>query len=187
MKVGLSPTNEVEKEDILTMQNLKKIIVDQDTPTLRPQGSDKEILKSLRTRHIKTRQKSNHHKRLRHIRKYTYFVLLPDDPFKIYWEMFIMVLLTMTFIVTPYKLSFLEYEDPWMVYVDIIIDFFFGVDIFLNFFMAFYDPRYILVDTRKVSKSLRTLFLSPFFTTLNHAFLTLLENCYQVSNYVVSD
>ena len=61
-----------------------------------------------------------------------------------------MALLLAAFILTPYKIAFVEKETTSLMVVDIFIDLFFLLDVFLNFFMAYYDSRYILVDSYQV-------------------------------------
>lgn len=49
---------------------------------------------------------------------------------------------------TPYRIAFYDFDDtPWIV-IDSIIDFFFGADMILNFFMAYYDASEDIVDNR---------------------------------------
>ena len=43
---------------------------------------------------------------LRDIKKYKYFIVLPDDPFKIKWEYFMTIPLIFVFFMTPYRLAF---------------------------------------------------------------------------------
>lgn len=64
-----------------------------------------------------------------------------------------MLLVTCT--IVPYQLAF--QNDPelnygWMT-VDIIINFSFLIDIFVNFFAAYYDSEMVLIDRRKVTQS----------------------------------
>ena len=88
--------------------------------------------------------------RIRHIRKYKYFILLPDDPIRGWWELFVMLLLLATFVFTPYKIAFVDDDSTYWNLLDSAIDFLFVIDIVLNFFMAYYDPKYILIDSRWV-------------------------------------
>lgn len=60
--------------------------------------------------------------------------------------MFIMVLLFYTFIIPPYKLSFIDTDGLLYVITDYLVDFFFLIDIFMNFFMAYYDKDHVLID-----------------------------------------
>jgi hypothetical protein len=50
---------------------------------------------------------------------------------------------------TPYRLAFSKDKRTW-IYVDSVVDSFFGVDIIVNFFTAYYDMEYMLVDDKKV-------------------------------------
>jgi hypothetical protein len=51
-------------------------------------------------------KKNKNATRLRHLGKYNRWVFLPDDPFKIRWDLFVMMLLVYTFIATPYRIAF---------------------------------------------------------------------------------
>lgn len=53
----------------------------------------------------------------------------------------------------PYRLAFEEGNDTvykWVV-VNALIDFSFLIDIFVNFFSAYYDDEYVLIDNRRVT------------------------------------
>ena len=89
--------------------------------------------------------------RIRHFKKYKGFILFPDDPFKKFWDMFIMVLLLIAFVITPYKIAFIEKETIAWLIIETLIDLMFLIDIFLNFFMAYHNSRYLLIDSYKVS------------------------------------
>lgn len=71
-----------------------------------------------------------------------------------------MMLLFYTFLVTPYKLSFIDEDIQWWKIFDSVVDIFFLVDIILNFFMAFYDTRHVLVDKHT---KIATGYLSSWF------------------------
>lgn len=81
------------------------------------------------------------------MKKYRYFVILPDDHFKVIWELITTFFLIFLFFVSPYRLAF-SVEDtlPWII-VDEFIDFVFLCDIILNFFFAYYD-KFVLIDKR---------------------------------------
>lgn len=88
-------------------------------------------------------------KTLRESRNYNYYILLPDDKFTFRWEITIIIVLLFTFTATPYRIAFVENEAIIWQVVDGIVDFIFLIDIFVNFFVAYYDGNYVLVDNRK--------------------------------------
>jgi hypothetical protein len=55
-----------------------------------------------------------------------------------------------TCVVTPYRIAFFDTDEIEWIVVDSVVDFFFAIDIILNFFMAFYDNEYVLIDDRKL-------------------------------------
>jgi hypothetical protein len=58
-----------------------------------------------------------------------------------------MLLYTAT--ITPFRIAFFEYDDTLWVSLDSIVDVIFAVDIFSNFFYAYYDDDYNLITDRK--------------------------------------
>jgi hypothetical protein len=88
--------------------------------------------------------------KLRKLKNYTYFIILPDDSFKKKWDLFITFILLFTAVVTPYRLAFYDIDDIAWVVIDTVLDAGFALDIVLNFFMAYYDDSEDIVDNRKV-------------------------------------
>lgn len=106
--------------------------------------------------------------KLRHLKKYNYCIILPDDTFKIYWDVIIMALLIYTFICIPYRIAFVhDYDLAWLI-IDGCVDFLFFVDIVVNFFTAFHDRGYHLVDNKwSICKHyLGTWFLVDFISII---------------------
>ena len=87
--------------------------------------------------------------RLRSLRDYNKFVILPDDNFKSRWDIIIVALLLFTAIATPYRIAFFDVDELGWLIADSIVDFIFFIDIILNFFMAFYNSDEEVVDDRK--------------------------------------
>jgi hypothetical protein len=78
----------------------------------------------------------------------------PAGPFMRRWDMFMMLLLVYTAIITPYEVAFLNLKVDWLFICNRFVDFAFLVDIGLNFFLAFYDEdaaklEFGLVNIRK--------------------------------------
>ena len=53
-------------------------------------------------------------------------------------------------IITPWRLAFTDKDDEAWQVVWFIVNAFFVLDMILNFFMAFYDDEYNLIDDRPV-------------------------------------
>ena len=64
------------------------------------------------------------------------------------WDLFVSIILFFTFFVTPYRIAFTEKDSTTWTVIDGVIDFLFLMDIILNFFMAYYNSEYILIDNR---------------------------------------
>ena len=74
---------------------------------------------------------------------------MPDDGFTIIWNTFISLLLFFTFIQSPYRIAFVGNDDIIWLVLDGLVDLIFLIDLVLNFFMAYYNDEYILIDTRR--------------------------------------
>ena len=62
-----------------------------------------------------------------------------------------MVLLSVC-IITPARLAFTDADDLTWVIVGLFFDVLFAVDLILNFFMAYHDEEFNLIDDRKVTR-----------------------------------
>ncbi len=62
---------------------------------------------------------------------------------------------------TPYRIAFYDTDDLTWTCIDYFVDVSFGIDIVLNFFMAYYDSDDDIVDTRSfiVCAYLRSWFM----------------------------
>ena len=87
-------------------------------------------------------------KRIRDLVRYDYFVILPDDRFKEWWDLIITIALIFTSIVTPYRVAFVERDSLAFLIIDGFIDGIFTIDIFVNFVSAYYNSSYELVDKK---------------------------------------
>lgn len=75
-------------------------------------------------------------------------LLLPDDPFKTRWEIFISLILIFTAISTPYRIAFIENESMGWTVINYIVDGSFMIDIILCFLSAYEDENEELVYDR---------------------------------------
>ncbi|TNV83436.1 hypothetical protein FGO68_gene1262 [Halteria grandinella] len=99
--------------------------------------------------------------RLRNIKNYDYFVILPDDHFKKKWDILITLMLLFTAFVSPYRIAFIDQDSvPWVV-IESATDCVFGFDMILNFFFAFYDDHDEVIDDRK---KIALTYLQGWFT-----------------------
>ncbi|CAN4076979.1 unnamed protein product [Withania somnifera] len=93
------------------------------------------------------------------LRKYT---ISPFHPCYRAWEIFLLVLVIYTAWITPFEFAFLIYKIDALVIFDNIVNCFFAIDIFLNFFLGYLDKEsYILVDD---PKKIAIRYLSTWFT-----------------------
>ena len=75
-------------------------------------------------------------------------MILPDENFKVVWDIIMTFFLFYTFFITPYRIAF-DDETLWLIIIDQIVDLIFFIDIVITFFLAFYNSQFILIDTRK--------------------------------------
>ncbi len=86
---------------------------------------------------------------LRALKNYGYFIILPNDCWKLRWDLFISLLIVATAIYTPYRLAYIDVESVGWMTLEIVVDLFFLLDIIFTFFSAYYDSTDVLIDSRR--------------------------------------
>jgi hypothetical protein len=72
--------------------------------------NERETLKRLK------KEKFFEKQRLRNLKPYNYFIILPDDHFKKKWDILITIMLLFTALVSPYRIAFIENDSlPWVI------------------------------------------------------------------------
>ena len=74
---------------------------------------------------------------------------MPDDKFKPYWDVLIAIFVFLVCLLTPARIAFTDDDSLQWILVDSFIDIVFLVDLILNFFFAYYDDEFMLVDNRE--------------------------------------
>ncbi|KAF3654771.1 Potassium channel KAT2 [Capsicum annuum] len=88
--------------------------------------------------------------KINHETKLRKYIISPFDPCCRAWELFLLILVIYTAWITPFEIAFLIYKIDALVIFDNIVNCFFAIDIFLNFFVAYLDKdSNILVDDHK--------------------------------------
>ena len=87
---------------------------------------------------------------LRNMKEYNYFIILPDDPFRPYWDILITFLLLFVCVSAPARIAFTDSDNLMWILIDSVVDSLFLVDIVLDFFFAYHDEEFNLVDDRTV-------------------------------------
>ena len=80
-----------------------------------------------------------------------WYLLYPEDKYKEHWDIIMTFCLIFTCCSTPLFISFHEEKDTmdsWQ-YINLIVDIFFGIDIIVIFFSAFYDDDFQIVEELK--------------------------------------
>ena len=92
-------------------------------------------------------------------RRNSAFIVLPGDTFKVFWDIFVTLLILFVCVTAPWRLAFTDEDDlAWMI-VGGIVDLFFLADLVINFFTAYHDDEFNFVDDRTVTRTTR---LPPF-------------------------
>lgn len=73
-----------------------------------------------------------------------FYILTDENPFRRYWSLLIIILMIYVAIWVPYMICMLpenlDEEPLWYETLDKIVDFFFMIDIIINFLSAYDDP-----------------------------------------------
>ncbi|CAA0839013.1 Potassium channel AKT2/3 [Striga hermonthica] len=97
-------------------------------------------------------------------------IISPMDSRYRCWETLMVMLVAYSVWICPYEISFLDSNPNTPLYVaDNIVDIFFGVDIILTFFIAYFDPttQLLVRDSTKIAKRyLSTWFIMDVASTL---------------------
>ena len=83
-------------------------------------------------------------------RNYEYFIILPEDPFKSFWDFLITLLILFVCVTAPWRLAFTDEDDTTWTVIGGIVDLFFLGDLVINFFTAYHDDEFNFIDDRKV-------------------------------------
>lgn len=78
------------------------------------------------------------------------FIIYPDDPLYEYWSYMMALLLLSTAIITPYRLALVDRDDETWLIIDLVIDGLFGVDVFVNCFLAYYNEDMDIITDRRM-------------------------------------
>jgi CRP-like cAMP-binding protein len=76
-------------------------------------------------------------------------VFNPDGNLMMGWNILVMLLMFYTAIIMPYRVSFIEEDDPNWVVLENIIDMVFFSDVLVTLNLAYYDKDNIYIDSRK--------------------------------------
>ena len=79
------------------------------------------------------------------------FLLYPEDNIKENWDFFILVILIISCITTPYRIAFGDINEPlgWKM-LNVTCDSLFFLDILVIFNSGFYDNNFHIVENRKI-------------------------------------
>ena len=80
------------------------------------------------------------------------FLIYPEDQKKIYWDLFITMVLLISCIITPWRIGFVDSKESepleWEI-INYLIDSLFLMDIIIIFFSAYHDDDFNIVEDRK--------------------------------------
>ncbi|KAL3522704.1 hypothetical protein ACH5RR_015538 [Cinchona calisaya] len=105
-------------------------------------------------------------------------IISPFNPGYRAWEMFLVILVIYSAWISPFEFAFLTYKQDALSIFDNIVNTFFGIDIFLTFFVAYLDSQsYLLVDNPKriAFRYLSTWFIFDVCSTVPFQSISLLS------------
>lgn len=76
-------------------------------------------------------------------------IILPNNRRKLVWDVWMSVLILLTSVYTPFRVAFIDTVDVRMTVVELIVDLFFGIDLVLSFFSAYYNAQEELVENKR--------------------------------------
>lgn len=76
-------------------------------------------------------------------------IIHPQAPWKTIWNIVMLFLIIFLSITVPYRIPFEDVTPPEWLYLDIVIDFLFIIDVGMNFFTAIEDDNGELVTSHK--------------------------------------
>ena len=96
-------------------------------------------------------------------------VILPDSNAMWFWVIFIIILIGWSAIYIPYRVAYLDDVSLALWILETVIDFIFVIDIFINFFEAYYqDDGTLITNNCTIAKRyLRTWFLLDLISRYN--------------------
>ena len=100
------------------------------------------------------------------------WIILPDNPYKKIWDLFIAFIILYSAIVTPYEIAFLDNTN--ISWFDILIDIVLAIDVVLNFFTAYTDSEENLIRNHKkiIIRYLKSWFIIDFISILPLNYIT---------------
>ena len=79
---------------------------------------------------------------------------MPDDPWKIKWDLFIALLIIVQCVTTPISLAFFDVDDQSFEHAENSMNAIFFIDIIFTFRSAYFDRKDKLIDNlRKIAMS----------------------------------
>lgn len=99
-----------------------------------------------------------------------YYVLNPQSPLKVSWDMILSVMIVFSVTTIPLRVGFnIENEDlsDFELWLDIIVDIFFALDMIANFNTAVVDGKELVLSRSKIAKEyFQAWFSIDFFSTV---------------------
>ena len=106
------------------------------------------------------------------------YVLLPDDTIKLAWDIIILLycllrLLIYTITITPFRVAFVENDTNGWYVTDLVVDFCFLFDVFVNSISAYYKEEDVLITSNKeiLKNYLKSWMLIDIFTSLPYSLI----------------
>jgi hypothetical protein len=79
------------------------------------------------------------------------FIIDPKKKPKRIWDIIISTLIFYSVIIDPLRITFSELDFLFLIYLDLIVDSFFFMDLILNFFIPFYERGFLIKNYKKIA------------------------------------
>lgn len=70
--------------------------------------------------------------------KFRNWLIFEDNKYKMYWDLWIMALVLYVIIVVPFRLGLMMKDSTLVIWIGVVVDLSFVVDLVLTFFTAFF-------------------------------------------------
>ena len=115
------------------------------------------------------------------------FLLSPFSPMMKKWDLFMIVLLTFTAVVTPYEVAFLENEFNALFVINRLVDLGFILDMIANFLLGYVTDEGFVWDRKKIAaRYVKSWFFIDLISILPFDIVGLVVKSQSVSQLKVS-
>ncbi|CAM9734706.1 unnamed protein product [Ectocarpus fasciculatus] len=91
----------------------------------------------------------------------TTFIVHPNDPRKLYWDLFVGAMILYSIVVIPWRIAFRQDASGAMLIFDYIVDAIFGIDIILCFNSAYFEEDVLVYKRATIARNYVSTWFGP--------------------------